>query len=118
MAAGKSHKHVYKQFQFDFNGVQSPAERHLEHRAFADAGPLGLSAFAVTLLLISLINLRADNVVHQNIVVGMGMSSTSSSDIGKLLHMVEGDCYQQGCGILQVGTPSVESFSFLIPGCQ
>jgi hypothetical protein len=82
MSTPKINQHIYRQFQFDFNDVQRPAERCVEHRTFADAGPLGLCAFAATLLLISLINLRADNVVNQSMVIGMGMSSLSSSEMG------------------------------------
>jgi succinate-acetate transporter protein len=84
MNTPKINQHIYRQFQFDFDDVQRPAERYVEHRTFADAGPLGLCAFAATLLLISLINLRADNVVNQSMVIGMGISSLSSSETGKL----------------------------------
>jgi succinate-acetate transporter protein len=84
MSTRKINQHIYRRFQFDFDDVQRPAEWHVEHRTFADAGPLGLCAFAATLLLISLINLRADNVVNQSMIIGMGISSLSSSEMGKL----------------------------------
>lgn len=71
MASQKYNAHIYRQFQFDFNESQSRVERQKEHRTFADAGPLGLSAFAATLLLISLVNLQADHVIQPNIAIGM-----------------------------------------------
>ena len=74
MSAKRGGRHIYKQFRFDFNDVQKSVDINIEHRQYANAGPLGLSAFAAVILIISLVNLQADNVVHPNIAIGMGTS--------------------------------------------
>ena len=43
--------------------------RHSEHRKFGNPAPLGLSAFALTTFVLSLINMRARKVNAPNIVV-------------------------------------------------
>jgi len=43
------------------------------HRRFADPGPLGLSAFALTTFVLSLINVKADHVAVPNVVVGLAL---------------------------------------------
>jgi succinate-acetate transporter protein len=47
-------------------------EFYLAERKFANAGPLGLCAFAGTLMLISLVNLNAAGVGTHSIAIGMG----------------------------------------------
>jgi len=44
-------------------------------RKFANPGPLGLSAFALTTLFLSLINVQARSVTVPNLVIGLGSSS-------------------------------------------
>ena len=43
--------------------------RPFEHRKFANPGPLGLSAFALTLFVLSCVNLHTRNVTTPNIAV-------------------------------------------------
>ncbi|KAI9825836.1 MAG: hypothetical protein M1832_000776 [Thelocarpon impressellum] len=53
-----------------FGGEFQPGSyRSTDHRKFANPAPLGLSAFALTTFVLSLINMRARNVMHPNIVV-------------------------------------------------
>ncbi len=42
-----------------------------QHRKFANPAPLGLSAFALTTFVLSLINLGTRNIAHPNIVVAI-----------------------------------------------
>ena len=43
-------------------------------RKFANPGPLGLSAFALTTLFLSLVNAQARSVTVPNLVIGLGSS--------------------------------------------
>lgn len=49
----------------------------IKHREFANPEPLGLCSFALTSVVLSLINLRVGGVVHPNIVIGLGTFVTS-----------------------------------------
>jgi uncharacterized protein len=55
-----------------FGGEFQPGlYKGVEHRKFANPAPLGLSAFALTTFVLSLINLGARNVTEPNIVVAL-----------------------------------------------
>jgi hypothetical protein len=52
-----------------FGGSFQPGSYTPSHRKFANPAPLGLSAFALTTFILSLINMRARNVMAPNLVV-------------------------------------------------
>ncbi|KAI9785577.1 MAG: hypothetical protein M1816_000388 [Peltula sp. TS41687] len=55
-----------------FGGAAEPGQyRPAERRKFANPAPLGLSAFALTTFVLSLINMRTRNVASPNIVVAI-----------------------------------------------
>ena len=55
-----------------FGGEFQPGlYKSVENRKFANPAPLGLSAFALTTFVLSLINMRAKNVMEANLVVGI-----------------------------------------------
>lgn len=52
----------------------APQPAPMQHRKFANPAPLGLSAFALTTFVLSLINMRARNVNTPNIVVALAFA--------------------------------------------
>ncbi|KAL8879844.1 MAG: hypothetical protein Q9198_002624 [Flavoplaca austrocitrina] len=55
-----------------FGGEFQPGlYKSVEGRKFANPAPLGLSAFALTTFVLSLINMRTRNVAEPNLVVGL-----------------------------------------------
>jgi hypothetical protein len=54
-----------------FGGEFQPGLYRGPSRKFANPAPLGLSAFALTTFVLSLINMNAKNVTEPNIVVGL-----------------------------------------------
>ena len=63
---GSGHQHQA------FGGEFQPGLfRSVEHRKFANPAPLGLSAFALTTFVLSLINMGTRNMSHPNLVVGI-----------------------------------------------
>ncbi|KAI8619232.1 GPR1/FUN34/yaaH family-domain-containing protein [Chytriomyces sp. MP71] len=46
----------------------------MSQKAFANPGPLGLSAFALTTFVLSLINAHASNVITPNVIVGLALA--------------------------------------------
>ena len=55
-----------------FGGEFQPGlYKSVENRKFANPAPLGLSAFALTTFVLSLINMRTRNVAEPNLVVGL-----------------------------------------------
>jgi succinate-acetate transporter protein len=55
-----------------FGGEFQPGlYRPIDHRKFANPAPLGLSAFALTTFVLSLINIQVRDVTEPNIVVAL-----------------------------------------------
>jgi uncharacterized protein len=54
-----------------FGGDFQPGLYKPQKRGFANPAPLGLSAFALTTFVLSLINLRTKNILEPNIVIAL-----------------------------------------------
>ncbi|KAI0107320.1 GPR1/FUN34/yaaH family-domain-containing protein [Hypoxylon sp. NC0597] len=55
-----------------FGGEFQPGlYKPIEHRKFANPAPLGLSAFALTTFVLSLVNVGARNIIHPNIALSL-----------------------------------------------
>ncbi|KAM0748641.1 hypothetical protein T439DRAFT_304201 [Meredithblackwellia eburnea MCA 4105] len=61
------------------------------HRRFANPAPLGLSAFALTTFVLSLINVKTNNVTVPNVVVGLALA------YGGLVQLLAG-MWEFACG--------------------
>jgi len=67
-----THSRMYPAFGGDLRvAPYSPPSPDSQFRKFANPGPLGLSAFALTTFVLSLINLRTRDVTQPQIVVGL-----------------------------------------------
>lgn len=70
-----------------FGGEFQPGSYAPSQRKFANPAPLGLSAFALTTFILSLINMRARNVMEPNLVVA------SAYGYGGLVQLLAGMWY-------------------------
>lgn len=79
----------------DFGGETQPGlYQDIKHRSFGDPVPLGLSAFALTAFVLSLINMNTRNVAAPNIVVSLAFG------YGGLVQLLAGMWYV--CSSLQL----------------
>ncbi|ODQ67391.1 hypothetical protein NADFUDRAFT_49823 [Nadsonia fulvescens var. elongata DSM 6958] len=62
-----------EEFLAAFGGTLNPGYSAAPSRKFANPAPLGLSAFALTTFVLSLINMQARDVTKPNIVVGLAL---------------------------------------------